>query len=197
MSQDALGQLKHLKTARARWPFPDVMRKHKLYLKPEKCEFQKTTIEYLGIIISHNRISMDPVKIASVQQWPGPTNKKEVQSFLGFTNFYHRFIKGFSEHAQPLFDLTRNDIKWNWGPAEQSAFDRLKQSVTATPVLISPDSTSPFRIEADSSDFATGAVLSQVCPTDGKWHPVAFFSKSLSLVECNYEIHDKEMLAII
>jgi len=140
---------------------------------------------------------MDPVKIAGVQQWPEPTNKKEVQFFLGFTNFYRRFIKGFSEHTQPLFDLTQNDIKWNWGPAEQSAFDRLKQSVMATPVLISPDSTSPFRIEADSSDFATGAVLSQVCPTNGKWHLVAFFSKSLSPVECNYEIHDKEMLAII
>ena len=175
----------------------ELMRKHKLYLKLEKCEFQKTTIEYLGVIISHNCVSMDPVKIAGVQEWPAPTNKKEVQSFLGFTNFYRRFIKGFSEHAQPLFDLTRNDIKWNWGPAEQSAFDRLKQSVTAAPVLISPDSTSPFRIEADSSDFATSAVLSQVCPTDGKWHPVAFFSKSLSPVECNYEIHDKEMLAII
>jgi len=175
----------------------ELMRKHKLYLKPEKCEFQKTTIEYLSVIISHNRVSMDPVKIAGVQEWPAPTNKKEVQSFLGFTNFYRRFIKGFSEHARPLFDLTRNDIKWNWGPAEQSAFDRLKQSVTAALVLISPDSTSPFHIEADSSDFATGAVLSQVCPTDGKWHPVAFFSKSLSPVERNYEIHDKEMLVII
>jgi len=179
-----------------RWVL-ELMRKHKLYLKPEKCEFQKTTIEYLGVIISHNHVSMDPVKIAGVQEWPAPTNKKEVQSFLGFTNFYCRFIKGFSEHAWPLFDLTRNDIKWNWGPAEQSAFDRLKQSVIAAPVLISPDSTSPFHIEADSSDFATGAVLSQVCPTDGKWHLVAFFSKSLSPVERNYEIHDKEMLAII
>ena len=83
------------------------------------------------------------------------------------------------------------------GPAEQSTFDRLKKSITVALALISPDSTSPFRIEADSSDFATGAVLSQVCPTDGKWHPVAFFSKSLSPVERNYEIHNKEMLAII
>jgi len=95
----------------------ELMRKHQLYLKPEKCEFEKTTIEYLGVIISHNCVSMDPVKIAGVQEWPAPTNKKEVQSFLGFTNFYRRFIKDFSEHARPLFDLTRNDIKWNWGPA--------------------------------------------------------------------------------
>ena len=175
----------------------ELMRKHKLYLKPEKCEFEKTTIEYLSIVISENRISMDPVKIASVQEWPAPTNKKEVQSFLGFTNFYHQFIKDFSNHAHLLFDLTHNDRKWSWGPTKQSAFNRLKQSVTAAPVLISPNSTNPFRIEVDSSNFTTGAVLSQVCPTNGKWHPVAFFSKSLSPVKCNYEIHDKEMLAII
>jgi len=149
------------------------------------------------VIISHNSIAMDPVKIAGVAEWPAPTNKKEVQSFLGFTNFYQRFIKDFSEHARPLFDLTRNDCAWRWKASEQSAFDKLKGSVTSAPVLISPDSTKPFCIEADSSDFATGTVLSQVSAEDEKWHPVAFFSKSLSPVECNYEIHDKEMLAII
>ena len=130
-------------------------------------------------------------------EWPTPTNKWEVQSFLGFTNFYWQFIKDFSDHARPLFDLTRNDCKWHWGTAKQTAFDGLKGSMTTAPVLVSPDSTRPFRIEADSSDFATGAVLSQTSAEDGKWHPVAFFSKSLSPVERNYEIHDKEMLAII
>jgi len=124
-------------------------------------------------------------------------NKKEVQSFLGFTNFYRRFIKDFSEHARPLFDLTRNDSRWHWEEAEQTAFARLKQSVTSALVLISPDPTKPFRIEADSSDFAMGAILSQMSSEDEKWHPVAFFSKSLTPVERNYEIHDKEMLAII
>ena len=175
----------------------ELLEGNKLYLNPEKCEFEKTTIEYLGVIISHNSVAMDPVKVAGVREWPAPTNKKEVQSFLGFTNFYRRFIQNFSEHARPLFDLTRNDSKWAWGTAERTAFDRLKESVTSAPVLISPDSTMPFRIEADSSDFATGAVLSQVSNEDGKWHPVAFMSKSLSSVERNYEIHDKEMLAII
>ncbi len=140
---------------------------------------------------------MDPVKIASVTEWPTLTNKKEVQSFLGFTNFYRRFIKDFSEHARPLFDLIQNDSRWHWDTVEQSAFERLKQSVTAAPILISPDSTKPFWIEADSSDFATGAVLSQMSAEDKKWHPVAFLSKALSPVKRNYEIHDKEMLAII
>jgi hypothetical protein len=175
----------------------ELLEKHKLYLRLDKCEFEKTTIEYLGVIISHNLVAMDPVKVAGVADWPEPTSKKEVQSFLGFTNFYWRCIKDFSEHARPLFDLTKNDAKWHWGMDEQSVFDKLKQNVMMAPILISPDSTQPFPIEADSSDFATGAVLSQVSPEDGKWHPVTFFSKSLSPVECNYKIHDKEMLAII
>src|SRR5467141_525887 len=175
----------------------ELLEKHKLYLHADKCEFEKTTVEYLGVIISHNSVVMDPVKIAGIAEWPTPTSKKEVQSFLGFTNFYWRFIKDFSEHAHPLFNLTRNNCAWRWKASEQSAFDKLKESVTSAPVLVSPDSTKPFRIEADSSDFATGAVLSQVSAEDEKWHPVAFFSKSLSPVERNYEIHDKEMLAII
>jgi len=174
-----------------------LLKKHKLFLKPDKCEFEKTKVEYLGVIVSHNSVEMDPAKVAGVAEWPAPSNKKEVQSFLGFTNFYRRFIRDFSHHARPLFDLTKGDVKWRWTSEEQSAFDALKSAVTSTPVLASPDNSRPFRIEADSSDFATGAVLSQQSPETGKWHPVAFLSKSLSPVERNYEIHDKEMLAII
>src|SRR6266511_2875755 len=154
-------------------------------------------IKYLGVIISHNSVAIDPVKIAGIRDWPAPTNKKKVQSFLGFTNIYQRFIQGFSEHPCPLFNLTQNDAKWSWGTAKQTAFDRLKESVTSAPVLISLDSTKPFQIKADSSDFATGAILSQVSTDDGKWHLVTFMSESLSSVEHNYEIHDKEMLTII
>jgi transposase InsO family protein len=170
---------------------------HNLFLKPEKCEFERTEIEYLGVIISHNSVRMDPVKVAGVSEWPVPSNKKEVQSFLGFTNFYRRFIQDFSHHARPLFDLTKKDTVWKWDSAEQAAFAILKEKITSAPVLALPEDSRPFRIEADSSDFATGAVLSQQSPEDDKWHPVAFLSKSLSSVERNYEIHDKEMLAII
>jgi len=100
----------------------ELLEKHKLYLHSEKCKFKKTTIEYLGVIVSHNSVVMDPVKIAGVTEWPAPTNKKEVQSFLGFTNFYRRFIRDFSEHAHPLFDLTQNDSGWRWGEAKHTAF---------------------------------------------------------------------------
>jgi len=140
---------------------------------------------------------MDPVKVARVREWPVPENQTDVQAFIGFVNFYHRFIQDFSTIARPLFNLTRSDQAWNWGTKEQEAFERLKMAVTTAPILVSPQDLEPFRIEADSSDFISGAVLSQQLPKEEKWHPVAFYSKSLSPVEWNYEIHDKEMLAII
>jgi hypothetical protein len=170
---------------------------HQLYLQPEKCEVERTRIEYLGLIISENRVEMDPVKVAGVADWPEPCNKWEVQSFLGFANFYRRFIKDFSHHARPLFNLTKNEQKWQWGSSEISAFWKLKELVISAPVLTTPADDQPFHIEADSSDFATGAILSQLSTEDGKWHPVAYYSKSLSETERNYKIRDKEMLAII
>ncbi|KAG5727516.1 hypothetical protein E4T56_gene12212 [Termitomyces sp. T112] len=154
---------------------------HQLYLKQEKCKAAE----------------MEPVKVAGVAEWLEPKNKKEVQAFLGFVNFYQRFIQDFSYHAHPLFDLTWKDIMWSWGPLEQMAFDILKCAMTSGPVLLFLDNNSPFQVEADSSDFATRAVLSQQSPEDGKWYPVSFYSKSLNAVEQNYEIHNKEMLAII
>jgi hypothetical protein len=175
----------------------ELLRQNGLFLKPDKCEFEQEEVEYLGVIVSHNSVKMDPVKVSGVADWPVPTNRRELQSFLGFVNFYRRFVQDFSHHARPLFDLTKKDVKWTWSEAEQAAFDSLKAAVTSAPILTSPDNSRPFRIEADSSDFATGAVLSQQSPEDEKWHPVAFLSKSLSSVERNYEIHDKEMLAII
>ena len=142
---------------------------------------------------------MDPVKVSGVSEWPEPQNKREVQSFVGFVNFYQQFIKGFSHHACALFDLTKKDVGWHWGMLEQASFNKLKELITSVPALVFPDDSLPYHIEANSSDTATRAVLSQQTSSEngGKWHPIAFFSKSLSPVEQNYEIHDKEMLAII
>jgi hypothetical protein len=173
------------------------LRQNKLYLRHDKCVFEQTCVEYLGVIISHNHVEMDPVKIAGVAEWPTPTSKKEVQSFVGFANFYRRFIQDFSFHARALFDLTKKDALFVWGTREEDAFNKIKSLVTSAPVLTLPDNDRPYRLEADGSGVATGAVLSQVSAEDGQWHPVAFLSKSLSAVERNYEIHDTEMLAII
>jgi len=171
--------------------------KHKLFLQHNKCEFKCTQIEYLGLIVTHGSITMDPIKVTEVAEWPVPKTTKEVQSFLGFMNFYYRFIEGFSHQAEPLFDLTKKDFLWAWNDNQQKAFNKLKNCITSLPVLQFADNSLPFHVEADSSNFATGAVLLQQSPEDDKWHPVSFHSKSLNDVEQNYEIHDKEMLVII
>jgi hypothetical protein len=170
----------------------DRMCEHKLYLWPEKCELEKTRIEYLGVIISHNKVEMEPVKIAGVVDWPTPSNKKEVQSFVGFVNFYRHFIPGFSHHGRALFNLTMKDVRFIWGPPQEDSFMKLKELVTSARPC-----PPKRRLTADGSGIATGVVLSQQNVDDKSWHPVAFLSKALNPVERNYEIHDTEMLAII
>ena len=175
----------------------EILQKYSPSLKLEKCKFEKTSVEYLGVVVSHDSVKMDPAKVAGVLEWSTPSNKKEVQSFLGFINFYRRFIEGFSHIARPLFDLTKANSTFKWTSEEKSAFDTLQDRITSAPILMLLDNSRPYCVEADSLDFTTGAVLSQEDLEDGKWHPIAFLSKSLSPVERNYEIHDKEMLAIV
>ena len=176
----------------------EILRTHHLYLKPEKCLFEQLKVEYLGLILSQGQIAMDPVKVAGVRDWPTPRNVTEVKSFLGFINFYRRFVDNFSHIAKPLNQLSKADVQWSWSPdgPEQTAFDELKRLITSTPILVLPDQTKRFRLETDASAYATGAVLSQLCD-DEKWRPVGFVSKSLSDAERNYAIHDKELLSVI
>ena len=119
-----------------------------------------------------------PSQVAGIMEWSTPMKKKEVQSFLGFTNFYHCFIEGFSHHAKPLFELMKMDQKWHWEEDEQWAFNKLKKCITLSPILQFADDSKAFRVEADSLDFTTGAVLLQQSLDDLKWHPVVFYSKS-------------------
>jgi hypothetical protein len=140
---------------------------------------------------------MDLVKIAGVADWLTPSSKKEVQFFVSFVNFYQHFIPGFSHYARALLDLAVRDGRFIWGLPQEDSFMKLKELVTSAPVLVLPDDGLPFRLEADSSGFTTGAVLSQQSVDDNAWHPIAFLSKVLNPVEHNYEIHDTEMLAII
>jgi len=150
------------------WRVLEVLAEHKLFLRPEKCEFHRKQIEYLGLVISENKVEMDPVKVAGVCDWPILENQTDLQAFIGFVNFYRRFIRDFSTIARPLFNLTRSNKAWNWDTKEQDAFKHLKTAVTTAPVLVLPQDSEPFCIKADSSDFASGAVLSQQLPGEKK-----------------------------
>jgi hypothetical protein len=168
----------------------------RLLLKPEKCEFHKNQVEFLGYIIGTHGIKMDQAKVSAVTDWPTPTMVKEVQAFLGFANFYRRFIEGYSKVAQPLTELTRKDLKFEWTPKAGSAFQELKRRFTEAPILATFDPSKKIVLETDSSDFAIGACLNQP-DENGKFKPIAYYSRKLSPAELNYDIHDKELLAIV
>ena len=135
---------------------------------------------------------MDPNKVKAVTTWPTPTTKRELQQFLGFVNFYRRFVKGFAKIAKPLTKLTGKN-EWLWTESQQKAFEELKQEITSERTLIIPK---PFWMETNASDFAIAAILSQQ-DNEGKWRPVAFMSKVLNNAERNYKIYNKEMLTIM
>jgi len=139
---------------------------------------------------------MDPVKLMAVTNWPTLKTIKEVQKFLGFCNFYCRFVKNYSALAQPLFNLTKKDVPFHWNHTEEQVFRNLQSMLTLALVLILPDYDKPFTLITDASDYATGSILEQE-DAFGHSHPVAYFSKSLQPTECNYKIHDKELLTII
>lgn len=170
--------------------------KHDLYLRPEKCEFEKREVEYLGLLISEGKVRMDPVKVAAVRDWPTPRNLRDVRGFLGFANFYRRFIRYFAGIARPLNDLTRKDTPFHWSSPQQTAFEELRTSFITAPILRLWDPERPTRIEVDASGYATGGTLSQL-QDDGLWHPIAYRSASMQPAERNYQIYDREMLAII
>jgi len=121
---------------------------------------------------------------------------KDVQKFLGLANYYRQFVKDFTRIAKPLHKLVRKDEKWNWGEEQKKTFKELKKVFTMQLVLVAPDLNKEMRIEADISEYTTRGVLSMRCEDD-KWRLVAFISKLLNEAERNYEIHNREMLAII
>jgi trans-aconitate methyltransferase len=142
------------------------LREHKLYLKPEKCEFDQLETEYLGVVVSKGEVRMDPVKVAGITEWPTPVCKRDVQSFLRFCNFYRRFIHHFADIAHPLHGLTGN-VSFQWTPECGEAFDKLKLLLTSGPILVIPNNNDKFQLECDASAYALGAVLSQ--QQESKW----------------------------
>lgn len=169
---------------------------HHLFLRPEKCSFYQTECEYLGHIVSHNHIEMDPAKTTAITDWPTLKTLKQLQSFLGFANFYRHFIPGYAQIAAPLHFLQKKDTLFKWGDEQELAFKTLKQLFTQKPVLLQPDLSKPFRVETDASTVAVGAVLSQK-GEDDNWHPIAYLSKTNLPAESRYTAHDLELLTIV
>ena len=169
---------------------------NQIYVKVEKCEFHVPSNSFLGYIIGQGQIEMDPSKVTAVAEWPSPPTRKRLQQFLGFANFYRQFIRGYSQVAVPLTALTSTKSPFTWMPEAETAYSGLKKRFVSTPILVQPDPSLQFVVEADASDTGVGAVLSQRSSSDHKLHPCAFFSCPLSPPERNYGVSNRELLAI-
>ncbi|RKK12564.1 hypothetical protein BFJ66_g18292, partial [Fusarium oxysporum f. sp. cepae] len=167
-----------------------------LFANPSKCEFLVKETKFLGLIVGQEGIRMDPAKVETVKNWKTPTCLTDVQAFIGFGNFYRRFIRDFSKLTAPLNRLTKKDVPFIWDDTCEKAFVRLKEAFITAPILRPFDWTKDVILETDASDYVSAGVLSQY-DNEGRLHPVAFFSKKHTATECNYEIYDKELMAII
>jgi transposase InsO family protein len=189
-SEDELQHETHVKEV--------IERLHKAGLQADikKCEFGVKRTKYLGFIISTDGIQVDPDKVKVIEDWSYPRTVKGVQSFLGFCNFYRRFIRDYSKIAAPLTQLTRTNHEFSFDDKCIQAFDTLRSMLTKAPLLAHYDLESQCLLETDASDTVVAAVFSQK-GLDGEWHPVGYFSKTMAPAETNYPIYDKEMLAIV
>ncbi len=166
-----------------------------LFAKIKKCEFSVNTIEFLGFIINLDSIHMDQSKVKVIQDWPAPHCVKDVQSFLGFSDFYRQFIVNYSDMTVPLTCLTHKNMSWNWSNTCQEAFNLLKAAFTLVPILCHFDLALHPIVEMDASDYAIARVF--LLRTDkGDIHPIAFYSHMLTGANLNYDTHNKELLAI-
>lgn len=170
------------------------LREHKLYAKTSKCKFGRTSVDFLGHVVSTKGFEMERVKVEAIQKWPTPKTKRDVQSFLGMVNFYRRFIKDMATVAKPLTELT-GIVDFDWTSRREDAFLALKRKVMSAPVLRAFDPELPVVLSTDASGCALGAVLEQ---DDGMGRrPVAYFSQTLNIHEQRYTIRERELLAIV
>ncbi|KAK1649256.1 hypothetical protein QYE76_067061 [Lolium multiflorum] len=167
-----------------------ILRHEKLFANLPKCHFAQNKLVFLGFVVSANGIEVDSSKVEAIHNWPTPTNVGQVRSFHGLAGFYRRFVKDFSTIACPLNELTKKNVPFVWGKAQQKAFDELKKRLTEAPLLALPDFSKTFEIECDASGLGIGGVLMQ----NGK--PVAYYSEKLDGARLNYPIYDKELYAL-
>ena len=167
-----------------------------LSLKLSKCEFDKMEIEFLGMIVGRGCIHMDPAKLSAIATWPLLKSVKAVRALLGFCNFYHKFIPGFSNVVTPLTTLTCKNFPWVWETSQQVAFATLLSHFQNAPILHLPDTQQPFVVMTDASLLASGGVLMQR-DDNGDLHPCTYLSQTFSLAKRNYDIYDRELLTVI
>ena len=170
----------------------------KPFVKAEKCLFHVKTVTFLGFIVSEGMVHMDPNKVTAVLKWRVPQSVKEVQRFLGFANFYCRFIWNFNAVAAPIIASTKKEqsSRFAWNSEADKAFEELKKRSISKPVLVNSDLSLPFVIEVDASEVGVGAILSKRSQHDNSLHPCVYFSRSLPPDEKNYDVGDRELLAI-
>ncbi|CAK9812938.1 Retrovirus-related Pol polyprotein from transposon 17.6 [Anthophora plagiata] len=173
----------------------DRLRRANLQLQPEKCQFLRKEVCYLGHIIGAHGVRPDPGKILAVKNFPVPKTEKNVKQFLGLAGYYRRFIPNFSRIAKPLTRLLKKDEPFQWTERQHEAFEILRDELCKEPVLQYPDFNKPFLLTTDASDFAIGGILSQ--GSVGKDKPIAYASRVLNSAELNYPTIQKELLAIV
>jgi len=169
---------------------------NKLELKIDKCKIAQSEIQYLGYSISKDGIKPDKKNIESIINFPVPTNAKSVHSFLGLCSYFRKFVEGFSVLAQPLYKLIRKNVKFKFGEEELQCFENLRQKLIDAPVLAIFDPKDYTELHCDASALGYGAILLQR-KTDGRMHPIFYFSKRTTEAEAKYHSFELETLAII
>ncbi|MBW0563386.1 hypothetical protein O181_103101 [Austropuccinia psidii MF-1] len=179
----------HLSTVLAR------LRANSLFAKASKCLFHVSSVEYLGYVVSSEGLKIDQAKVQQILNWPPPRNLNALQSFLGFSNFYHLFIKNYSKKISSLTSFLKKHSHFFPNEEALRKFNQLKEAFTIAPILSHFDPSLPTIVETDASDYALGAVLSQI--PDSVKHPIEFYLRRLLPAELNCEIHHKEFLGIV
>ena len=170
------------------------LREHKLFAKASKCEFVKASIEFLGQQICGEGMTPTEAKLQAIRDWATPQNVTDVRSFLGFTNYYRKFIRGYSDIAGPLTDLTKKDMAWQWGPYQRQAFNAMKDAFCRAPILIFPDPKLQYTIATDASGTGAGGTLLQ--DQGNGLRPLAFLSRRLKPTEQKYSAYERELAAM-
>ncbi|GKB19988.1 putative reverse transcriptase domain-containing protein [Tanacetum coccineum] len=169
----------------------ELLKKERLYAKFSKCDFWLDSMQFLGHVIDHSGVHVDPAKIEAIKSWAAPTTPTEVRQFLGLAGYYWRFIEGFSLISKPLTKLTQKDKKYEWEKEEEEAFQTLKQKLCSAPILALPEGTEDFVVYCDASLKGYGAVLMQ------REKVIVYASRQLKVHEENYTTHDLELGAVV